>query len=155
MLQPLACPVCSRQEIPPGESTCPGCHTDLRPLIALAELPRVFFNQALACQAAGDAMGAIQAAAGAQVLDPECCAASVLLGKLFWTRGDADQARACWEAVAETAPEYTEARRLLAAAQRLAGPPPAGDEPSPLPPSAAPAVGNPSPANGSPDRSAG
>ena len=110
----INCPVCPTENIPDDIKTCPGCGTDLSPILRVRELSRAFYQEAIELANKGATDIAIQKVLSSLGLNEQQVDARILLGKLYWKKGQFREAINNWTYVTALSPENQAAKTLLA-----------------------------------------
>lgn len=113
----LDCPVCPTKNIQEGLLFCSNCGTDLTPIRRVRELVVVHFNKALAYIKDADLRGAITELNAALSIDSSFVSGRLLLGKVLWQLGHANDAVIQWQKILSLIPDNSEAIALLRAAE--------------------------------------
>lgn len=114
----INCPVCPTENIPDDIKTCPGCGTDLSPILRVRELSRAFYQEAIELANKGATDIAIQKVLSSLGLNEQQVDARILLGKLYWKKGQFREAINNWTYVTALSPENQAAKTLLAKARQ-------------------------------------
>jgi len=116
----MKCPVCPQDNIADDAGCCPNCGTDLSAIRRVERLPTALLNEAIALAQAGATDLALARAAAAAVMDGHCVEAKLLLGRLLWKRGQADDAMHQWQEALALDKNCEEASHLLREARYTA-----------------------------------
>lgn len=115
----MNCPVCDKGDLAEDCGCCPICNTDLKPLLRVRQLHLAEFAEALRLFELGALDNAAHHATASLALNVRFVPALILLGKLLWRKGLAQEAMDRWEEAARLSPGDVTLQALLQDSRQL------------------------------------